>query len=63
DAEDGPVFKLDGSDHVVIDGEATTDPKGISDHRWSTHLKAVWDVARVKFTEQKVTGSGAKQSN
>jgi hypothetical protein len=62
DGEDGPVFKLDGNNHVVINGEATTDPKGISDHRWSAHLKAVWDVSQGKFTSQKVTKIRAKQS-
>jgi len=46
DDEDGAVFKLDGANRVVIDGEATTDPKGLSDHRWSAQLKAVWDVSQ-----------------
>jgi hypothetical protein len=63
DAEDGPVFKLDGFDHVVIDGEATTDPKGISDHRWSARLKALWDVSQQKFTSQKITRTTAKRSD
>ena len=58
DGEDGPVFKLDGANHVIIDGDAMTDPKGVSDHRWSAHLKAVWDVAQAKFTEQKITKRG-----
>jgi len=43
---------------VIIDGDAMTDPKGVSDHRWSAHLKAVWDVAQAKFTEQKITKRG-----
>jgi hypothetical protein len=55
DGEEGPVFKLDGASRVVIDGDATTDPKGISDHRWSAQLKAVWNIAQAKFTEQKTT--------
>jgi hypothetical protein len=55
DGEEGPVFKLDGASRVVIDGDATTDPKGISDHRWSAQLKAVWNIAQAKFTEQKIT--------
>ena len=55
DDEDGPVFKLDGANRVVIDGDAVTDPKGISDKRWSAQLKAVWNVAQAKFTEQKIT--------
>ena len=55
DDEEGPVFKLDGANRVVIDGDAVTDPKGISKHRWSARLKAVWDVAQAKFTEQKIT--------
>jgi hypothetical protein len=61
DGEDGPVFKLDGNNRVVIDGDATTDPKGISEHRWSAHLKAVWDIAQAKFIEQKITRSGGKK--
>jgi hypothetical protein len=28
DGEDGPVFKLDGANRVIIDGDATTDPQG-----------------------------------
>ena len=63
DGEDGPVFKLDGANRVIVDGDAMTDPKGISEHRWSAHLKAVWDVARGKFTSQKITQTKAKQSN
>ena len=55
DGEEGPVFKLDGASRVVIDGDATTDPKGISDHRWSAQLKSVWNIAQAKFTEQKTT--------
>ena len=53
DGEDGPVFKLDGKNRVIVDGDAATDPKGISDHRWSAHLKAVWDVAQGKLTRRK----------
>ncbi len=53
--EDGPGFKLDGGNRVIIDGDATTDPKGLSDHRWSAQLKAVWDVSQGKFTSQKIT--------
>jgi hypothetical protein len=63
DAEDGAVFKLDRANQVVIDGEATTDPKGISDHKWSAQLKAVWDVPKGKFTSQKITRIRAKKSN
>jgi hypothetical protein len=63
DDEDEAVFKLDGANRVVIDGEATTDPKGLSDHRWSAQLKAVWDVSQGKFTSQKITQTTAKQSN
>ena len=63
DGEDGPVFKLDGANRVIIDGAAKTDPKGISQRRWSAHLKAIWDVAQGKFTSQKITRTTAKQSN
>jgi hypothetical protein len=62
DGEEGPVFKLDGANRVIIDGVATTDPKGISEHRWSAQLKAVWNIAQAKFTEQKITRSRAKKS-
>jgi hypothetical protein len=55
DGEEGPVFKLDGADRVVVDGDAVTDPKGISDHRWSAHLKAVWDVTQAKFTSKSIS--------
>ena len=55
DGEEGPVFKLDGASRVVIDGDATTDPKEISKHRWSAQLKAVWNIAQAKFTEKKTT--------
>jgi hypothetical protein len=61
--EDGPGFKLDGANRVIIDGDATTDPKGLSDHRWSAQLKAVWNVAQARFTEQKITRTTAKESD
>jgi len=61
--EDGPGFKLDGANRVIIDGDATTDPKGLSDHRWSAQLKAVWNIAQAKFTEQKITRTTAKESD
>src|SRR5256886_10949829 len=54
DSEEGPVFKLDGPNHVEIDGEAVTDPKGISRRRWAAHLKAIWNIPEAKFTSQKV---------
>jgi hypothetical protein len=63
DGEDGPVFKLDGANRVVVDGVALTDPKGLSAHRWSAHLKAVWNISEGKFTSQKITRTTAKQSN
>ena len=63
DGEEGPVFKLYGPSRVVIDGDAVTDPKGISEHRWSAHLKAVWNVSQGKFTSQKITRTRAKQNN
>jgi hypothetical protein len=63
DGEDGPVFKLDGANRVIIDGDAVTDPKGISEHSWSAQLKAVWDVSQGKFTSQKITRRTSKQSN
>jgi len=55
DDEEGPVFKLDDSKSVVIDGNAVTDPKGLSDHRWSAHLKATWNIPQAKFISRQVT--------
>jgi hypothetical protein len=55
DGEEGSVFKLDGADRVVVDGDAVTDPKGISDHRWSAHLKAAWNIAQAKFTSKSIS--------
>jgi len=55
DNEDGPVFKLDGSNAVVIDGDAVTDPKRLAERRWSARLKAVWDISEGKFASQKIT--------
>ncbi len=63
DGEDGPVFKLEGANRVIIDGDATTDPKGLSHRRWSAQLKAVWNIAQAKFTEQKITRTTAKESD
>ena len=54
DGEEKPVFKLDGTNRVVIDGDAVTDPKGLSRHSWRAHLKAVWDIPEAKFTSKKV---------
>jgi hypothetical protein len=53
--EDGPGFKLDGANRVIIDGDATTDPKGLSRRIWSAQVKAVWDVAQAKFISKKIT--------
>jgi hypothetical protein len=55
DDEEGPIFKLEGTNRVVIDGDAMTDPKGISHRRWAAHLKAVWNIPEAKFTSKKVT--------
>jgi len=55
DGEEGPVFKLDGIDRVVIDGDSTTDPKGISHRAWRAHLKASWNIPQAKSTSQKIT--------
>jgi hypothetical protein len=55
DGEEGPVFKLDGADRVVIDGDAVTDPKGISERRWTARLKAVWNIPEAKFTSKKIS--------
>jgi hypothetical protein len=54
DGEEGPVFKLDGTNRVVIDGDAVTDPKGLSRRSWRAHLKAVWNIPEAKFTSKKV---------
>ena len=54
DSEEGDVFKLDGTNLVVIDGDAVTDPKGLSRRSWRVHLKAVWNIPEAKFTSKKV---------
>ena len=54
DDEEGPVFKLDGTNRVVIDGDAVTDPKGLSRRSWRAHLKAVWNIPEAKFTSKNV---------
>jgi hypothetical protein len=54
DGEEGPVFKLDGTNRIVIDGDAVTDPKGLSRRSWRAHLKAVWNIPEAKFTSKKV---------
>lgn len=54
DGEEGSVFKLDGTNGVIIDGDATTDPKGLSHRRWAAHLKAVWNISEAKFTSKRV---------
>jgi hypothetical protein len=61
DGEEGSVFKLEGTNRVVIDGDATTDPKGISHRRWSAHLKAVWNNCRGKIHIQKDIGISARR--
>jgi hypothetical protein len=61
--EDEPICKLDGTQQVRIDGHATNDPKGLSGHKWSAQLKAVWNIAKAKFTEQKITRTTAKESD
>jgi hypothetical protein len=63
DGEEGPVFKLDGTDRVVIDGDSTTDPKGISRRTWRAHLKASWNIPQAKFTSPKITRTAAKESD
>ena len=63
DGEDGPVFKLDGTDRVAIDGDATTDPKGISHRTWRAHLKASWNIPQANFTSQKIMRTTAKESD
>ena len=52
DADEGTIFKLDGTDRVAIDGVATNNPK---DRGWRAHLNASWNIAEAKFTSQKVT--------
>ena len=54
DGEEGPVFKLDSTNRIVIDGDAVTDPKGLSRRSWRAHLKAVWNIPEAKFTSKKV---------
>jgi hypothetical protein len=55
--EDKPVCRLDGTRRVVVDADATTDPKGVADRPWRAHLAAAWDIAQGKFTAHKITRS------
>jgi hypothetical protein len=55
-----PLCKLKGSGRVVVDAEATTDPKGLAKRPWSGRVQAVWDIAAAKFLEQKVTRLSGK---
>jgi hypothetical protein len=63
DGEEGPVFKVDGTTRVVIDGDAVTDPKGLSRRSWRAHLKASWNIPQAKFTSQKITRTTAKEND
>ena len=49
EAGEGPSFKLESNKQVIVDGHATTEPKGVSNAKWSAHLKAVWNVAEARF--------------
>jgi hypothetical protein len=62
ESEDEPICKLDGIKQVRIDGHATNDPKGLSRHKWSAQVKAVWDIAQAKFTSKKVSGWNSQKS-
>ena len=53
--ESEPTCQLEGTKAVKINAEATNDPKGMSKHPWTGRVKAVWDIATAKFTEQRVT--------
>src|SRR5437773_7083461 len=56
DSESTPVCRLDGNKLVQIDATATTDPKHMAGMRaWDARVRATWDIARAKFTLQKVT--------
>lgn len=63
DGEEGPVFKLDGTNRVVIDGDAVTDPKGLSRRSWRAHLKASWNIPQAKFTSQRIMRTTAKEND
>ncbi len=47
--------ELEGSRLVRIDAYATSDPKGFEEDIWRARLRATWDIANGKFTQQKVT--------
>jgi hypothetical protein len=63
ESENEPICKLDGVKQVRIEAHATTDPKGLSRRKWSAQVKAVWDIPKAKFIEQKITRSTAKKSD
>lgn len=45
---------LAGNKTVQLNLSATNDPKSISDHPWRVEVKAEWDIAKAKFTSQKI---------
>jgi sugar lactone lactonase YvrE len=63
ESEDEPICKLDGTKQVRIEGNATNDPKGLSRHKWSAQVKAVWDIEQAKFTQEKITHATANKSD
>jgi hypothetical protein len=46
---------LGGSKTVELNLSATNDPKSISEHPWRARVRAEWDIAKAKFTKQKIT--------
>jgi len=62
------TFKLECTNHVVIDGSAETSPNIMSedlrpsDRAWRGHVEAIWDIAQAKFISKKVSGGIRKRT-
>jgi hypothetical protein len=62
ESEDEPICELVGAKQVKIEGNATNDPKGLSRHKWSAQVKAVWDIPQAKFISTKISAQMRKKS-
>src|SRR5437773_3581026 len=57
------TFKLDGTNRVLIEGQADTTPNdlGLSDRAWRGYVAAIWDIPHARFTTTKVSGHRRKK--
>ena len=40
---------------VIIECTCTTDPKGLEEHSWTAGFKGIWDIAKDRFIQHKIT--------